>query len=247
MSQSNRMIAALKDLLKERSVTYDQVGRHLGLSLSSVKRLFATGAFTLRRLEAVCELAEVDMLELARLGEQQGRRLDGLTAAQERELVSDPVLLLVAICALNRWRFERIVARYRVSDTQLIGLLVRLDRMGLIELLPGNRIKLRIARNFAWLPDGPIQRYFVRHVQSEMLSGTFVPERDLHRFAWGQLTAESASVLRAKMEELLETFDDLTRHDEVRGSEDGPTSGRCLLVALREWEPASFQAMRRSN
>ena len=74
--------------------------------------------------------------------------------------------------------------------------------MGLIELLPGNRIRLRIARNFAWLPDGPIQRFFVERVQSEFLSGHFAPDRDLHRFAWGLLSAESAAVLRTKMAEL---------------------------------------------
>lgn len=243
MVQSQRMVDALKQALKTRGVSYAQVGDHLGLSLSSVKRLFASGALSLERLESVCDLAGLDLLELARLADARRLRVSSLTAAQERELVDDPALLLVAVCAMNRWSFEKILGRYRLGVPQLVALLARLDRMGLIELLPGNRIRLRVARNFAWLPDGPIHRHFVARVQSEFLSGAFAPERDLHRFAWGMLSAESATVLRTKMEELMDAFDDLTRGDEVRAGD--AASGTCLLVALRQWEPTAFRAMRR--
>lgn len=244
MSQSQRMVTALKGLLKERRIAYEQVAGHLNLSLSSVKRLFASGAFTLQRIEAICDLAGIDVLELARHAEARRARLPRLTEAQERELVSDPLLLLVAICVLNRWTFEQIVAHYRVTEPEAIVRLARLDRMGLIELLPGNRIKLRIDRDFAWLLDGPIFRYFVDHVQTELLSGQFKPRRDLHRFAWGLLTAESARSLHAKVEDLVEAFNDSTHVDEMLPDQD-ETKGTCLLVALREWEPASFRAMRR--
>ena len=248
-SQSRRVLRALKRVLKARGVSYEQVARHLGLSLSSVKRLFSPAAdsdFTLRRLEAVCELAEVDLLELVREAQSERLRVTSLAAAQERDLVADPELLLVAICALSHWRFERILQRYRMTRARLTGLLVRLDRMGLIELLPENRIKLRVAKNFTWLPGGPIHHYFVNHVQAEFVSGTFAPERDLHRFVWGMLTAESAALLRTKMTELAETFDDLTRQDELRPDHEARASGRCLLMALREWEPAKFRALRRT-
>ena len=245
IAQSQNMVNTLKRKLRTRRVSYEQIARHLGLSLSTVKRLFSTGGFTLRRLEAVCELAEVDLLELARDAESERLRVTSLTVEQERELVADPELLLVAICALSRWRFERIFERYQMTRPHLIKLLVRLDRLGLIELLPENRIKLRVAPDFAWLPDGPIHRYFVNHVQTEFLTGAFDADRDLHRFAWGMLTAESAAVMRAKMADLVATFHDLARQDEVRPRQETRAGGTCLLVALREWEPATFRAKRR--
>ena len=247
MVQSKRLIQALKGLLRQRRVSYERVARHLGLSESSIKRLFSTGGFTLQRLEAVCDLVDVDLLELAHRAEAQRLRVASLTEQQERELIGDPTLMLVAICVLNRWQFERIVQRYRISEPRLVQLLARLDRMGLIELLPGNRIRLLIARNFCWLTDGPIHRYFIEHVQNAFLSGPFLPNKDLHRFAWGMLSVESAAVLRAKMAELMETFDELTRGDEIRPVEPDATHGCCLLVALREWEPAGFRAMRRAD
>ena len=243
MVHTRRLLEALKHALRARGVSYAQVARGLGLSESSVKRLFSTGGFSLARLEAVCDLAGLDLLELARQADAQRFRMPALTVDQERDLVADPALLLVAVCALNRWPFGRILERYRFTTPGLVRLLARLDRMGLIELLPGNRIRLRIARNFAWLPDGPIHRYFVDRLQSEFLAGDFQPERDVHRVSWGMLSHESASALRGRITELTDTFDELTRGDEVRA--DSAARPTCLLVALREWEPSPFRAMRR--
>lgn len=245
MVQSKRLVNALKETLKSRDITYAEVAGHLGLSLSSVKRQFSTQRFSLHRLEQVCDLAGIDLLELARVAEERRLRVASLTEDQERQLVSDPALLLTTVCVLNRWTFERIVERYGFTTVQLTNLLVRLDRIGLIELLPAKRIRLRVARNFAWLPGGPIHRYFVDRVQGEFLSGEFDPDRDLHRFSWGMLSDPSAAQLRAKIAEVMDAFDDLTRRDEVRA--DAAAGGTCFLVALRRWEPTAFQSFRHSN
>ena len=243
MAESQRIVDALKRALRAQGVSYAQVARRLALSESSVKRLFSTGSFSLARLEAVCDLVGLDLLELARRADARRFRMPALTVDQEREVVSDPALLLVAVCALNRWPFERILDRYGFTEPRLVGLLARLDHMELVELLPGNRIRLRIDRNFAWLPDGPIHRFFVDRLQSEFLAGAFQPERDVHRVAWGMLSAESAAALRGRIAELTEAFDELTRGDEVRA--DSAARGTCLLVALREWEPSPFRALLR--
>ena len=245
MVQSKRIVEALKQALRTRGISYAEVARGLELSESSVKRLFSTAAFSLQRLEAVCDLAGLDLLELARDADAARFRMPALTVEQEREFVDDPELLLVAVCALNRWPFERILDHYRFTASRLVALLARLDRMGLIELLPGNRIRPRIARNFAWLPDGPIHRFFVDRLQSEFLAGAFQPDRDAHRVAWGMLSAESAAALRTRIAALTDAFDELTRGDEVRA--DAAARGTCLLVALREWEPSPFRAMRRTE
>lgn len=245
MIQTSRIINALKQALKAQGVSYAEVARRLGLSESSVKRLFSRRAFSLQRLEAVCDMAGIDLLELAQLADAEKLRVPALTERQEREIVGNPELLLVAVCALNRWSFERILDQYEFTRNRLIGLLARLERMGLIEVLSGNRIRPLITRNFGWLPDGPIHRFFVDRLQGEFLSGGFSPDRDVHRVAWGMVSAESASLLKAKIGELTDTFDHLTRSDEVRA--DAAPSGTCLLVALRAWEPSHFRNMRRSG
>ncbi len=242
MQQSQRLLQQLKTALRQQQIGYDTVAEHLDLSLSSVKRLFSRGGMSLERLEAICELVGLDLVELARLADDKRRALEALTLDQEREVIGDPMLLLVAICALNRWRFDDIQRTYQFDTPELVGHLARLDRLGLLELLPNNRIRLRIARNFAWLPNGPIHQFFVTNVQNEFLKGEFIPGQDVYRFSWGMLSEASCEALRPKIQELLEFFDARASSDEVRS---GNISGRSMLVAFRDWEPAAFEAKRR--
>jgi hypothetical protein len=40
------------------------------------------------------------------------------TEKQEREVVSDPKLLMVAVCALNHWTMHEIVELFRLTDAE---------------------------------------------------------------------------------------------------------------------------------
>ena len=51
MAQTTALIDALKQVLKEQSITYRQVAEHLDMSLASVKRLFSEKQFSLKRLD----------------------------------------------------------------------------------------------------------------------------------------------------------------------------------------------------
>jgi hypothetical protein len=64
----------------------------------------------------------------------------------EKELVSDLRLLLVAYCLVNYWKVENIYARYDIGESEMFKILAKLDRMKLIELLPGNKVRLLIAK-----------------------------------------------------------------------------------------------------
>lgn len=242
MSQSDRLISALKRELKSRDITYDDLASHLGVSESTVKRMFSKGGFTLERLEAIARYANIEILELARLGEADRHRVHALTHEQEQELVSDPKLMLTAICAMNRWQFEDIVTVYSFQAPELIQMLIRLDRLGLIELLPGNRIRLLVERNFSWLPQGPIHQFFVRQFQDQFLSGSFDAENELHEFRWGMIATEHAATITEGIRDLMAGFTEQTHSDELRPR--GDTRGMCLLAAFKEWEPQEFEALR---
>ena len=54
MSQTRPLIDTLKQELRKQRITYKQVSEALGLSETSVKRLFSEEAFSIKRLEKVC-------------------------------------------------------------------------------------------------------------------------------------------------------------------------------------------------
>jgi transcriptional regulator with XRE-family HTH domain len=243
MSEVTHLINTLKRQLKQQGKTYRDVALALDLSEASVKRLFASESFALDRLVEVCNLLGFSVAELAQEAARSEERLRTLTVEQEKELVSDPKLLLVAVCALNHWTMQDIVAVYRLSEAECIQRLARLDRLRLIALMPGNRIRLTVARDFDWIADGPIRGYFRAEGMGDFMAGRFGQANESLAFTHAMLTDAAIEKMQAELRQLRARFAEL--HEESLGSPLGRRRGTGLLVAMREWEPAQFTKLRR--
>ncbi len=244
MSQTQQLVETLKRLLKSKGITYARVGEHLGLSEASVKRQFSQLSFSVRTLEAVCELARLDLAELVRAAEDAQADVDQLTEAQEADLVADPKRLLVAVCVLNQMTLAQILAQYRLTKAECVAQLLRLDRLQLIRLLPENVVKLKIARDFHWIQDGPIQRFFRSQAQTDFLDATFEHGGEFFRFQHGMLTAAANQRFQQRLARLQQEFAEL--HKDCIGAPPDERFGTSCLVAMRPWELAAFEALRRN-
>jgi hypothetical protein len=236
---------ALVDALKGRGVTYATLTKRLGLSEASVKRMFSRRDFTLQRMDDVCTVTGVDFGEILRDASVAEPGTNHLTAGQEEEIVSDPKLMLIALCAVGNWTFEQILDTYAIPRAECIRHLTRLDRQRIIELLPGNRIRPLIGRTFSWLPDGPIQRYFRSRVEAEYLSSKFNRPGELFLFVNGMLSRQSLAELIARMRRVAADLSDL--HTTDRSLPLTERRGTSALLAIRPWEPRGFRALRRKG
>jgi transcriptional regulator with XRE-family HTH domain len=245
MAQSAELIIALKAALKSQGLTYADVARGLKLSEPTVKRLFARGGFTLMRLEAVCGLLNLEVSDLAELAAEKSPRVGALTPEQEQALVEQPKLLLMTFLVLSRWRFAEIVEAFDLDEHEVVRLLARLDTLGLIQLLPDNRIKLRISRNFSWRRNGPMQALFERQVQPEFLRSSFDRPDERLRFVGGLLSEASLERLRQSLEKLAQEFDELVEQD---GRLPLRQRHSCAaLLAVRPWEFTRFAQFKRGG
>jgi DNA-binding Lrp family transcriptional regulator len=243
MAQTAAIIGALKEVLKARAITYARIAKGLGLSEASVKRTFAQQSFTLERLDQICALIGIEISDLARMVAHEAATPAQLTREQEKELVSDTKLLLVAVHALNHWTFEDIASTYTFSKAECTRLLARLDRLGIIELLPNNKIRVKVARNFTWLPDGPIQQFFRAQLQDDFFRSRFDETGELMVLVSGMLSRASNALLQSRIRRLREEFSEAHHQDlELPLTERVGTS---LLVAIRPWTPDSFKRFRK--
>ncbi len=242
---ASTLVDALKRLLKAHGVTYAKVAAGLGLSEASVKRMFSRRDFTLQRLEDVCRVVGIDFGDLARALADEDAGATQLTIDQEKAIVSDPKLFLVALCAVGNWTLEQIVDTYNVTRVECVKYLARLDRLRIIELQPGNRIKPRVSRTFSWLPDGPFQRYFRAQIEAEYLSSTFDRPDQFFVFVSGMLSNKSLAELKTQMRKLAADFAQLHRDDVALPLDD--RHGTSALLAIRPWEPRAFRALRRED
>ncbi len=245
MAQTEALIDTLKQALKTHHLTYAEVARRLEMSEANVKRMFAAKRFTLERLEEVCQLMQMELCDLFQIYEESRTRITQLTLEQEQELVSDEKLLLVAVSVRNRLSFDDIINNFQISQTECIRHLAKLDKLKIIDLLPNNRIKLRIDENFRWLANGPIETYYEKQIQAQFLKSRFKGELEQRLFLFGLLGDASVQILMNKMKILAREFTEMHRQDINLPFNKRHNIG--FMLALRPWELEAFRPLLRAK
>jgi DNA-binding Xre family transcriptional regulator len=243
MAQTRLIIDTLKRELRKQGVHYRQVAQKLGLSEASVKRLFAESSLSLDRLSQVCELLNYEIADLIHLMEKNVELTQQLTLEQETELVSDIRLLLMAHFLINKLTFDEIISIYDISETEGIRLLAKLDRMKIIELLPGNRVKLVIANDFRLIPGGPIERFYEKTVQQEFFNSSFDASGEFRVYISGFFSRSANAEIIRKLKQVARDA-----HQVMRDSEELPLQDRfgcSLIMAIRPWGLNVFDELRR--
>lgn len=245
MAQINDLFVIIKQQLRLYNLTYSKLAEKLRLSEASVKRIFSNEEVNLSRLESICECFDMSLADVFELLQKKKTRARHLSESQEKELVSELELLLVAICILNHWTFDDILKFYTLSEHALIRYAARLDQMKIIELLPGNRFKRLIDPEFHWIPDGPIQRFFQDNVQSDFFTCNFEKPTELYLVRSGMLSEQDNQLFQQVLHKTANEFIKLCR-DTV----DVPIEkrhGTALIIAIRPWVPQIFDRLKRPS
>ena len=243
VSQHKAIVQTVKNELKKQGKTYQDLARELKLSESTVKRMFALNAISLERLDQICSVLEMEITELVQSMEQDKKPIEQLSSEQEKILVSDTKLLLVAISLLNKCSYSEILESYDISEFESIQLMAKLDRMQIIELLPGNRVRIKISRNFSWRPNGPIQKFYDKSVKAEYFDCQFNNLGELQLFVPGMLSKKSNAALINKIRKLAEEFN--TFHDDDSSLPLADRYGTSMVLAIRPWEFNAFESLRK--
>jgi hypothetical protein len=243
MPLAHQVVDALKKCLRARGMTYAALARELRLSEASVKRLFSRRTFTLARMEDVLRVLEIDLVELARMTRATPDQDAELSLEQETLLASDERLLSVFWLLLNGWRFADIVEAFIITRTELTLALAKFERVHLIDWDAGERVRLRVARDFVWRPRGPVKKAYGLRVTAEFLRSQFSGPLELLRFEARDLSSASAAMLRRRLERLAAEFNELAVVDSALPARRREGVG--LLLACRPWAFSAMIALKR--
>jgi transcriptional regulator with XRE-family HTH domain len=244
MAERAVLVAELKRALREQGLTYVAVARALNLSIATIKRRFARGDFSLERFERICELAGVGLRELLERAEERSAPTRQLTLTQEREIVADPRLFLVTWLVLNRTPFEEITRSYRFTERELLACFIRLDRLKVIELQPGNRVRLLVSRRFSWRAGGPVQRYLHERLLREFLASAFTAAQEEFVFHGARMSREVLAQLKRVQQNAARECMELIEQD--RSAPEGRI-GAAFVLALRPWSYTGFAQFERRS
>jgi len=239
------IVTGLKRLLRSHGMTYLDLAQRIGVSEAAVKRMFSLETIRLERLEQICEVLGIGLQELATESRRGHPPMSQLDAKVEQQIVDNPALMLALYLTLNRWTQADVLARYRFTKAEWSRLLARLDRLGIIELLPENRYRLRTARNFRWTRGGPMEAFLLERLPGEFLDRPFGAENECLVLLNGMVSPESAEKIARRLNEAAEAFDGLLLQDAAL-----PVSERIgisIVLAERPWSALRlFDPWRRS-
>jgi DNA-binding Xre family transcriptional regulator len=241
MQQTPLLIATLKKALKANNVTYKILADKLGMSESSIKRIFAEESLSLQRLEQICALINIDLSDLVQMMNRDKPRISELTEEQEKVAAADMRLLGVAFLVVNGWAFDSILARYTINPADLVHYLLVLDKLRVIDLEPNNRIRLLISPNFSWRKNGPIQRALSQTVQKDFMEGDIESAGGQQQFVSGMLSAASRDEISKQLDRLSLLFNELKHQDQRLPLSQ--RTGFSMATTLRPWRDGLLESM----
>jgi transcriptional regulator with XRE-family HTH domain len=237
------IVDAIKRRLRAQGITYQALAQRLEVSEPTVKRDLARGDFSLKRLDAICDVLGVTVADLASEEPSRELRVTKFTDAQERALIADPRLLLLTYLLVNRWRLEEITEVIDLDENELTKSLLALDALGIVEFRPPNRVRLLTARNFTWRNDGPVHRFFLQRLVPDYFRARFDKPEDEFYFVAGSLSPDSQARFKSALNRLTAEFEDLARNDARLPV--AKRHGCAAILALRDWRFSEFARYRR--
>ena len=234
MKQTSQFLAAAKQCLRAKGLTYRDVAEALDLSEVSIKRLFSEESFSLQRLEAVCDLMDITLFDLARMANQDGSEASSvLTLEQEKVLAANQNLFRVFYLLCNGYALGGIRKKLGIEKPALTRLLLELDRLRLIDLQPRDRVVLRTARTIHWRKGGPVRSKYEEQVKQEFLNASFSRSGESLTFETAELSEASMQVMERRIAKLNREFQQLAEVDLVLHPDERQSVG--LLAGFRPW------------
>ena len=241
MANTKTVVNNIKRELKRQGISYAMLGGKMGIAESTVKKMFAKGNFSLEKPDLICDALGVDLLSMVENVNEEVNRISSLTVGQEKALLEDLKLLMVAYATINFWSVEDILYRYDLSLEDVMQRLRVLEGFGIVEIRNNNRIRPLISNNFQWLPDGPLSVFFQEHFLPEFFRSDFKGAGALRVIRYGDLSDASKQRLNRKCMELVDLYDQLTLEDRHLLPGDRERRSTTMVVAYRSFTIEPWQ------
>ncbi len=229
------LVEEIKKELKKQDITYAELGKRVKLSEAAIKRAFALRNFSLRRLDQICGAIGVDLTELVVSAGRAAETIPHMSMMVEEELSADPTLLLALYLILLKSSPATIRKELGIDKAGLFRLARRLERLGLVDVLPGERVRPRIRKSVRWRPGGPLASHYGPSIKQVFFNSEFKGSSEHQDFLTGMLTPDSFKVLKRKLIDLFRQFDDLSDLDSKTDEER--TQGFWFYCGIRPWAP----------
>ena len=236
-SRTAALVAALRHALKLRGWTIRKLATELDASEATIKRWLAGRGLTLDRLDALAALCDLSVAELAREAERPAGYQE-LTLAQEKALSQDQFLSFLFMVILGGYDWEELAVDFDLPARQMEAALIRLERLALIDRLPGGRVRPLIDRAIIWRKS-PMRAQFELHMKPQFMAMNFASDDAVYASEVIKLSAQGAAMLAELIERHRRDVQALAERD--RETSHFPRRWHAMLCASRPLDTSRLQ------
>jgi len=150
----------LKTLMKAKKATYESMAKALKTSPATIKRRLNGDDLTLKQVKDLASSLSVSFYEIIELSKVIKREAHLFTPEQEKLLSADFKIKMLFRHILGGVIFSEIKSILKFSEKELRNHARDLEKVGLVQLLPGDRFVLQVHYPFRWQPNGALQKTY---------------------------------------------------------------------------------------
>lgn len=197
---STAMIGTLRQHLRQQGWTARRIADHFAIGEATAKRWLAGKGLTLDKLDDMAALCGFSLAELAREVERPPAGLaTELTLAQEKALSTDIFLAFLFMTILGGNSPEEVARDFSVPQLDMDAALIRLERLALLDRLPGGRVRPLIDRAIVWRKT-PMRLLFELHMKPQFVAMDFAGEDAVYASEVMKLSTQGAAMLAEAIE-----------------------------------------------
>jgi transcriptional regulator with XRE-family HTH domain len=228
-SEIDVMLKTLKSIFKSRGLLYQDIAEAIGVSETSVKRYLTGHGLTVEILERLCRAVNLRFSDLVTIVRAEEARLPPLSHRDEERLAEDHTLAMMFYLIAKGHSPQSVQADFNLTDAELNKYLTKLDRWGLIQLYPFNRVRMRVSPLFQVERGGPLARS-ARQVSLDCMFQNFDLSADDWTFSIDKLSPASVEKARQLLREFTDALAKIAEQDRTLSRTSAAYHGVFVLM-----------------
>ena len=228
-SEIDLLLKTLKSIFKSRGLLYQNIADAIGVSETSVKRYLTGHGLTVEILERLCRAVNLRITDLVAIVRAEEDRLPALTHEDEEKLAQDPTLAMLFYLIAKGHSPQSVQADFNLTDAELNRYLTKLDRWGLIQLYPYNRVRMRVSPLFHVERGGPLARS-ARQGSLDCMFRNFDLTADDWTFSIDKLSPPSVEKARELLHEFTDALAKIAEQDRTLSRASASYHGVFVLL-----------------
>ena len=231
------ILRTLKSILKAHKITYSHLATRVSFSESTIKNLFHQKNISIERLIEICEVIDIPIQELIQMASRQKESEFILDPDQEEFFADNPAYYyFFREYFFQKLSLQEIQDKYQLSEISVYKYLRALEKIGLLELKPGNKTKFKVHGKQNWKLFGPWMKKFfspfMSSITDKVLKGEKDPNTYTSNISFFTLTEGTLKKFLIEIDELTQKYREIAYQDYIINKHEKgiPLTWTCNVV-----------------